>query len=208
MKNFPFCMIVCLLLVEFTGCKSDSEAIPDSIIELSEGPDLSIDSTILIPVEAISMDYFPCNDCHSELEPNTQRRELVDMHDDIVFDHDSENRWCLACHNTLRPGFFNTCRAESFLDLMNLTNYADSAMVPNTGIGNLESMVSVQENGTGKSNICCVSIVMIPIPPSLKDMQPLPSSERYHGHIYIDSIYEKPETKSNIPIEVSTDETS
>jgi hypothetical protein len=44
---------------------------------------------------------FPCNDCHSELIPNPVRRKLVDMHDDItaIFDHDSENRWCLDCHD-------------------------------------------------------------------------------------------------------------
>lgn len=44
---------------------------------------------------------FPCNDCHSEIEPNAARRELVDMHDDIsaIFNHDSANRWCLDCHD-------------------------------------------------------------------------------------------------------------
>ncbi len=45
---------------------------------------------------------FPCNDCHNEIESNPVRRELVDMHDDItaIFDHDSNNRWCLDCHDT------------------------------------------------------------------------------------------------------------
>lgn len=45
---------------------------------------------------------FPCNDCHSEIEPNPIRRELVDMHDDIdaIFSHDNENRWCLDCHDS------------------------------------------------------------------------------------------------------------
>jgi len=44
---------------------------------------------------------FPCNDCHSDIVPNPQRRELVDFHDDIsaIFNHDSENRWCLDCHD-------------------------------------------------------------------------------------------------------------
>lgn len=44
---------------------------------------------------------FPCNDCHSDLKPNPVRRTLVDMHDDIsaMFNHDSENRWCLDCHD-------------------------------------------------------------------------------------------------------------
>ncbi|MCF6170836.1 MAG: hypothetical protein L3J66_07670 [Bacteroidales bacterium] len=44
---------------------------------------------------------FPCSDCHAEEVTNPQRRKLVDMHEDIseMFDHDSENRWCLDCHN-------------------------------------------------------------------------------------------------------------
>ena len=44
---------------------------------------------------------FPCNDCHVDLVPNPVRRELIDMHDDIsaIFNHDSENRWCLDCHD-------------------------------------------------------------------------------------------------------------
>ncbi len=44
---------------------------------------------------------FPCTDCHIDIEPNPQRRQLVDMHDDIdaIFDHDSDNRWCLDCHD-------------------------------------------------------------------------------------------------------------
>lgn len=44
---------------------------------------------------------FPCNDCHEYIDPNPERRELVDMHYEISenFHHDSENRWCLDCHD-------------------------------------------------------------------------------------------------------------
>ncbi|MFA5815244.1 MAG: hypothetical protein WC865_06455 [Bacteroidales bacterium] len=44
---------------------------------------------------------FPCTACHADLLPNPVRRELTEMHDDIsaIFDHDSENRWCLDCHD-------------------------------------------------------------------------------------------------------------
>lgn len=60
-------------------------------------------SDIGIAVEAppLTDGIFPCNDCHSEIESNPERRELVDMHDDItaLFNHDSENRWCLDCHD-------------------------------------------------------------------------------------------------------------
>jgi hypothetical protein len=44
---------------------------------------------------------FPCTDCHAYFPPNPKRRTLVEFHDDIsaIFDHDSENRWCLDCHD-------------------------------------------------------------------------------------------------------------
>ena len=59
-------------------------------------------------------------------------------------------------------------QVASFWDLMNHTNCAVSAMVPNTGIGNLESMENVPENGTEPSSICCACIVTIPILQGLK----------------------------------------
>lgn len=44
---------------------------------------------------------YPCTECHANIEPNPARRELVEWHDDIspIFNHDSENRWCLDCHD-------------------------------------------------------------------------------------------------------------
>lgn len=43
---------------------------------------------------------FPCNDCHSYQKPNPVRRKL-EWHEDIqeMFNHDSQNRWCLDCHD-------------------------------------------------------------------------------------------------------------
>ncbi len=44
---------------------------------------------------------FPCSQCHADMEPNKQRRELY-FHTEIteIFDHASEQRWCLDCHNS------------------------------------------------------------------------------------------------------------
>lgn len=43
---------------------------------------------------------YPCSECHDEeWETNTERRELSMMHEDIVLVHDSDNRWCLDCHD-------------------------------------------------------------------------------------------------------------
>ena len=90
--------LACLLFVGLHGCNLSSSKVEDQINSSASVAEPVMDTSTLIPVEAFYSDYFPCNDCHSELEPNPERRELVEMHDDIVFDHDSENRWCLACH--------------------------------------------------------------------------------------------------------------
>lgn len=44
-------------------------------------------------------DYFPCTDCHGDMEVNFERRELEEMHDDIVLNHGPKERWCFDCHS-------------------------------------------------------------------------------------------------------------
>lgn len=56
-------------------------------------------ATYPVPPPPFSEDIFPCSDCHADMEPNPERRELVDMHEDIVLDHAEGQRWCLDCHN-------------------------------------------------------------------------------------------------------------
>jgi hypothetical protein len=56
-------------------------------------------TTYPVPPPPFSEDIFPCSDCHADMEPNPQRRELVDMHEDIVLNHAEGQRWCLDCHN-------------------------------------------------------------------------------------------------------------
>ena len=55
--------------------------------------------TYPVPPPPFSEDIFPCSDCHADMEPNPERRELVDMHEDIILDHAEGQRWCLDCHN-------------------------------------------------------------------------------------------------------------
>jgi hypothetical protein len=42
---------------------------------------------------------FPCSECHTE--PGDPTRRTLGAHEDVqdVFDHDSESRWCLDCHD-------------------------------------------------------------------------------------------------------------
>jgi hypothetical protein len=97
-------ILISFFLILLSGCKSKE---PD-ISEINQ-------ANIQLPVMASggqSLEYavepppfsdgiFPCSDCHKNLKPNPVRRKLVDWHDDIsaMFNHDSENRWCLDCHD-------------------------------------------------------------------------------------------------------------
>ena len=60
---------------------------------------------------------FPCMECHKDQHDKT-RREL-NFHDEqqSVFDHDSEHRWCLDCHD---------------LEDRNMLRLASGALVPFT----------------------------------------------------------------------------
>ena len=54
-----------------------------------------------VPPPPFSEGIYPCSDCHSDMEVNPQRRQLEDEHVEIseMFNHASEQRWCLDCHN-------------------------------------------------------------------------------------------------------------
>jgi uncharacterized CHY-type Zn-finger protein len=197
MKNNPLCIILCLLLVGFTACNSNTEENQDSVIALTGGPEYVVDSAILIPAEAVSSDYFPCNDCHSELVPNPQRRQLIDMHDDIVFDHDSENRSCLACHNTFDRDSLILAggRLLGFNESYKLCGQCHGPKYRDWKLG-IHGKRTGEWNGN-KQYLLCVHC-HDPHSPRFKDMQPL-TTPRGPEHIYIDSIYEKQEKNPTSP---------
>jgi len=83
----------------FFGChKTDSDFNKTEIhkVYIEKKSDKNIDYAVEAPPLT---DDFPCNACHDYREPSSVRRELVEWHDEILFDHDSENRWCLDCHD-------------------------------------------------------------------------------------------------------------
>lgn len=80
--------------VDFPGVFASDEA----LVGLGDGG--TSDSQLIFPVPAapFSEGIFPCSECHADLVPDPERRELS-MHDDIAFEHDAEHRWCLDCHD-------------------------------------------------------------------------------------------------------------
>jgi hypothetical protein len=67
---------------------------------------------IQVPPPPLNEDTFPCSMCHSEMETNFERRELEEFHDDIVFNHDEENRWCLDCHDAKNRDMLHTAGGQ------------------------------------------------------------------------------------------------
>lgn len=52
---------------------------------------------VLLPPPPMNDEYDPCSDCHEDEEPNPQRRELKDEHDQMKLVHG--DLWCLHCHD-------------------------------------------------------------------------------------------------------------
>ena len=53
-----------------------------------------------VPTPPFTPGIFPCSECHKEMKPNPQRRELKEEHTNIVLNHAQGQRWCLDCHDT------------------------------------------------------------------------------------------------------------
>lgn len=41
---------------------------------------------------------YPCSECHADMEPDRERRELG-FHEEITIHHGPADRWCFDCHN-------------------------------------------------------------------------------------------------------------
>ena len=94
-----FILLVCFLLIR---CNDTVE--PNRLVLTERSPlekvSNAIHEEIAVAPPPFSDGIFPCNDCHKFQKPNPVRRTLT-WHEDIteIFNHDSENRWCLDCHD-------------------------------------------------------------------------------------------------------------
>lgn len=90
-----------ITLFLFYGCGEQSYTEHDIFnIEISPGTNLQNNEIAVSPPPFNEEGIFPCSDCHAEEETSPNRR-VLEWHEEIdeSFDHDSENRWCLDCHD-------------------------------------------------------------------------------------------------------------
>ena len=80
----PVALAFCFLLIFSSHSSGKENDIPE----------------FFVPPPPFSEDIFPCSECHEDIEPNPERRELEE-HTEIAenFNHAKEQRWCLDCHN-------------------------------------------------------------------------------------------------------------
>lgn len=102
MKVPVILIIVCIVL--FPGCRNKGSDISETenIYKETDQKTKTIQSEeFAVEPPPFSEGIFPCTDCHANLKPNPKKRVLTEWHEDIsaMFDHDSENRWCLDCHD-------------------------------------------------------------------------------------------------------------
>lgn len=97
-------VFVILYIVLFFGCNNNESVITEiykTDNEKTENIKPAKAEEYAVEAPPFSDGIFPCTDCHANFAPNPLKRKLVEWHDDIsaIFNHDSENRWCLDCHD-------------------------------------------------------------------------------------------------------------
>jgi hypothetical protein len=65
-----------------------------------------------VPPPPFSDGIYPCTACHADLPVNRARRELTEMHGDIVLRHDEQHRWCLDCHDAANRDVLHLASGE------------------------------------------------------------------------------------------------
>lgn len=75
-------------------------------------PEPAADERPEVPPPPFSDGIFPCSTCHADLAVNRTRRQLTEMHDDVVLQHDVEHRWCLDCHDATDRDWLHLASGE------------------------------------------------------------------------------------------------
>lgn len=191
MRFIDICFSAGFVVFIASGCNRNTTDPEDYYRSAGFQSENTADSVNLIQVEPATLYYYPCNDCHSDREPNPQRRELVEMHDDIVFDHDSENRWCLACHDTYQRDSLRLAdgRLLGFNESYKLCGQCHGPKYRDWKLG-IHGKRTGEWNGK-KQYLLCVHC-HDPHSPRFKSLKPLPPPRRPEN-ILIDSIYESQE---------------
>jgi hypothetical protein len=128
-----------------------------------------------VPPPPFSEDIFPCSDCHSDMDVNYRRRLLEDEHVEIseMFNHASEQRWCLDCHNPENRDVLRLANGDlvSFEESYNLCGQCHGTIFRDWKAG-IHGKRTGEWNGKKQYRLCvhCHN----PHNPKFKPLKPLP----------------------------------
>jgi hypothetical protein len=128
-----------------------------------------------VPPPPFSEDIFPCSDCHEDMEVNNRRRILEDEHVEISesFNHASEQRWCLDCHNPDNRDVLRLANGDlvSFEESYNLCGQCHGTIFRDWKAG-IHGKRTGEWNGKKQYRLCvhCHN----PHNPKFKPLKPLP----------------------------------
>ncbi|MGD8538401.1 MAG: cytochrome c3 family protein [Candidatus Aminicenantes bacterium] len=108
-KLIIFALTLALLIISPSLMTSDQTTVVEEEAQQSASKE-QLD--IQVPPPPFSEDIFPCTECHADMEANLERRELEDFHDDILFEHDEKNRWCMDCHDANNRDMLHSASGE------------------------------------------------------------------------------------------------
>jgi len=69
-------------------------AIPSTSLPADKGDDYPA-----YPPQVLSSDYYPCSECHADMDVNPTQRELEEHSEIHIIEHAEEERWCLDCND-------------------------------------------------------------------------------------------------------------
>jgi len=128
-----------------------------------------------VPPPPFSEDIFPCSDCHEDMEVNHLRRKLEDEHVEIseMFNHASDQRWCLDCHNPDNRDVLRLANGDlvSFEESYNLCGQCHGTIFRDWKAG-IHGKRTGEWNGKKQYRLCvhCHN----PHSPKFKPLKPMP----------------------------------
>ena len=128
-----------------------------------------------VPPPPFSEDIFPCSECHADMDVNPKRRILEDEHVEIseMFNHASDQRWCLDCHNPDNRDVLRLANGDlvSFEESYNLCGQCHGTIFRDWKAG-IHGKRTGEWNGRKQYRLCvqCHN----PHSPKFKAIKPLP----------------------------------
>ncbi len=183
-------LILSLLLIALISCNNYTT---EKATDPADGKDTVANfvDSIVSQIDSLSMagvsispppftdGIFPCSECHNDMTPNPKRRKLVDMHDDIdaIFNHNSEERWCLDCHDIQYRDSLHLANGKriAFTESQRLCGQCHGDKYRDWKLG-IHGKRTGEWNGK-KTNYLCVNCHN-PHSPRFKPVKPLPPPVR------------------------------